>query len=1032
MNEEIIHILLVEDEAAHAELVGRAFESQAEKFYLKLASNLKEAREYLLEATPNLVISDLLLTDGKGTELLQSPEDLRFPVVVMTSHGDEEVAVEAMKVGALDYVVKSEATLADMPRIAERALREWDHINQRKQTEEELRESEERYRRLFTTISDAIMIFDAETRQFIDVNDAALKLYGHTKEEFLNLKHSDITAETEASDSSIEYTLEGTLNRIPLRYHKKKDGTIFPVEISASNFKIKNRDVICGIVRDITDRIQAEESLRESEARYRMLIETADRSGQAITITQDRNGIETVSVFSNETAVKVTGYSHEELSALSWFDIVPPRYRDAAMKRVRKRMQGEDISGLFEISIIRKDGTEIPIEICSIRSEFQGDTALINFFRDIADRKQAEEDSKRLRRQNDLILNAAGEGIYGLNLKGNTTFVNPAAFNMIGWELEEIIGKNQHQVLHHSRPDGTPYPPEECPIYATFKDGNEHHIDNEVFWRKDGSCFSVEYISRPLFNEDGEIEGAVVTFKDITQRRQAEEALRDSEQRYRELVENAVIGFYQVEEQGKFRVINQKMAEIFGYLSSKEFLKDFDNVSKLYAHPEERSKILQEINESGHIEGKEVEFQGKNSKSVWIKLNTRVTKNREGEIIYEGLMEDITGRKQMEEEHKRLENQLQQAYKMEAIGTLAGGIAHDFNNILTPIIVQSELVLMDIDENSPIRFNIQEVMKAGLRAKDLVKQILTFSRQTEQQPVPLKITPIIREVIKLLRASLPTTIEIQLTLIKETDPIVADPTQVHQVVMNLCTNAAHAMSKTGGVLKINLDETMIEYGFHPDLETGPYLKLTVSDTGHGIPPEVIDRIFEPFFTTKERSEGTGMGLSVVHGIIKQYGGAITIESELGKGTAFNVYLPRIKAVIHERTESIEQVPTGNERVLIVDDEKGMVDSMRGMLNRLGYEVVERTSSLDALEAFRAGPDNFDLIITDQTMPNLTGDELARKLLEIRSDIPIILCTGFSELIDEKKAAEIGIKAFVMKPIVMSEIANTIREVLDKK
>ena len=414
-------------------------------------------------------------------------------------------------------------------------------------------------------------------------------------------------------------------------------------------------------------------------------------------------------------------------------------------------------------------------------------------------------------------------------------------------------------------------------------------------------------------------------------------------------------------------------------------------------------------------------------------MSTRVTTDRDGEIVYEGLMEDITERKQMEEERKRLEVQLQQAQKMESIGTLAGGIAHDFNNILTPIIVQTELSLLDLTDESPVWFNLQEVLKAGNRAKDLVAQILTFSRQTEQQPIPLKIAPIAREAIKLLRASLPTTIEIRFDLREGSDTVMADPTQIHQVFMNLCTNAGHAMQETGGILQVSLSDIDVDSDFavkHTDLEPGPYLKLTVSDTGHGISPEVMARIFHPFFTTKDRTEGTGMGLSVVHGIISGYGGAITADSEPGKGAIFNVFLPRTRSKVLEKKELIRQLPTGNERILVVDDEKSMVDTLKKMLARLGYRVVVRTSSIEALEAFRSGPDNFDLVITDMTMPNLTGDKLAQKLLAIRSDIPIILCTGFSERISKEKATEIGIKAFVMKPVAMSEMAVTIRRVFD--
>jgi len=776
-------------------------------------------------------------------------------------------------------------------------------ITGQKRAQESLKESEERYRNLVELSPEAIFVHQEWQIKYI--NREGTKIFGATNPQELigksamELIHPDYH---DAVKSRVEqvYSTRKTLPRAELKY-VRIDKQVIDVEARGTYIDYLGKPATLSVIRDITKEKRKEEELRESEKRYRILMETADRSGQAIIITQDKSGTDTVSVFSNEAAVEVTGYSHEELSSLSWFEIVHPRYRDAAMKRARKRMTGEDISDLNEISIIRKDGTEIPIEICSIRSEFQGGASLITFFRDITDRRLAEE------------------------------------------------------------------------------------------------------------------------------------ALRKSEERYRELVENAVMGFYQIEKQGKYRMVNRRMAEIFGYASPQEFMEDIDNVSELYAHPDERSKILQQIDEKGFMEGIEVEFRKKTGESIWVKLNTRATTDKDGGVIYEGTLEDITERKQMEEERKRLEDQLQQAYKMEAIGTLAGGIAHDFNNILTPIIVQSELALMDIDEKNPIRFNLQEVMKAGLRAKDLVKQILTFSRQSDQQPIPLRISPIIREAIKLLRASLPTTIEIRLNLEKDEDTVIADPTQIHQVLMNLCTNAAHAMRDKGGNLNASLSKVELDSQYtsrYTDLEPGLYMKLAVSDSGHGISPEVMDRIFDPFFTTKDRSEGTGMGLAVVHGIIKSYGGEITVESESGKGTTFNVFIPRIKTVAADEPEIVMELPVGNERVLVIDDEQGMVETLCSMLDRLGYQTTKRTSSVEALELFNAGPDRFDLVITDQTMPNITGMELAKTFMNIRPDMPIILCTGFSEKVNEDSAKAMGISAFILKPIVMRDIAHTIRQVLD--
>jgi nitrogen-specific signal transduction histidine kinase len=384
-------------------------------------------------------------------------------------------------------------------------------------------------------------------------------------------------------------------------------------------------------------------------------------------------------------------------------------------------------------------------------------------------------------------------------------------------------------------------------------------------------------------------------------------------------------------------------------------------------------------------------------------------------------------------EEVKLETKLRQAQKMEAIGTLAGGIAHDFNNILSLIMGYTELAMHNVSEGSRVRDNMDKVFKASERARDLVKQILAFSRHTEQEQKPVQIHLIAKESLKLLRPSFPTTIEIRQN-ITSTGTVMADPTQIHQVIMNLCTNAYHAMSDKGGILEVSLTDVELDSDYtakHLDTHPGPYLKLTVSDTGHGMKKKVLNRIFDPYYTTKEKTGGTGMGLAVVHGIVKSHGGVITVYSEPGKGSTFNVFLPRTESAEGVvEPEEIIPLPIGKERILFVDDEPFIVDIGKGMLEHLGYTVVTRTSPIEALEAFKAMPDKFDLVITDMTMPKMTGDELAKELMKIRSDIPIILCTGFSELINEEKAKAMGIRAFVMKPVVQRELANAVRKALD--
>ncbi|OPX93957.1 MAG: Blue-light-activated protein [Syntrophorhabdus sp. PtaB.Bin006] len=381
-------------------------------------------------------------------------------------------------------------------------------------------------------------------------------------------------------------------------------------------------------------------------------------------------------------------------------------------------------------------------------------------------------------------------------------------------------------------------------------------------------------------------------------------------------------------------------------------------------------------------------------------------------------------------ERKRVEAQLRQVQKMEALGTLTGGIAHDFNNILAAIIGFAEMVVEDLPQDGQEVRRLKNVLKAALRGRDLIRQMLTFSRKTEIEKKPLKLSAIMKETLKLLRASIPTTIRIEDRIQDESDLILADPTQIQQVLMNLSTNAAYAMRDKGGMLSLELNECRLAEGEIPEAPSGRYMRLAVRDTGVGIQPDVIDKIFDPFFTTKQREEGTGLGLSVVHGIVHQCEGHITVESEPEKGTTFNVYFPKIMEESAENVPAEEAIPRGRERILFIDDEEMLVEMGQGLLEKVGYEVVTTTSSIEALSLIRDDPSQFDLVITDQTMPDITGISLAREILVVRPDIPIILCTGHSESVSSEKVKEMGIREFLMKPLTKRELVGAIGRVLD--
>ncbi|MDB4442141.1 cache domain-containing protein [bacterium] len=517
----------------------------------------------------------------------------------------------------------------------------------------------------------------------------------------------------------------------------------------------------------------------------------------------------------------------------------------------------------------------------------------------------------------------------------------------------------------------------------------------------------------------------------VSQRDIAEAALRKSERGYRELVQSANSIIMRMDTAGRVVFFNTYAQNFFDYRKDDIIGKNvvgtivpgrdsagFDLASMIKdigSHPE---RYVSNENEN-------IRRNGERVRVTWMNRAIYDDSDNVSEILCVGI--DVT-------EKWQLEKRLAQAQKMEAIGTLAGGIAHDFNNILSAIIGYTELSLIDIPKGSTLQNNLQQVLKAGGRAKELVRQILAFSRQRKSERVPVKVSLIVNETLKLLRASLPTTIKIRHNL-KSHLSVLTDPTNIHQVLMNLCTNASFAMQADGGVLEVSLNDVDLDADFarqHPDVKPGKFINLTVRDSGCGMAPEVTERVFDPFYTTKKTGEGTGMGLSVVHGIAKSHGGTIIVESSPEKGSAFDVFLPAIETEVTNQAEQAQLVITGSERILFVDDEDFQADIGKRMLERIGYRVTAKTSSVEAFELFRQSPNEFDLVITDMTMPDMTGDVLARKIIAIRPDIPIIVCTGYSERINPDIVKEIGIRELAMKPVVMKDIAQMVERILSKK
>ncbi len=513
----------------------------------------------------------------------------------------------------------------------------------------------------------------------------------------------------------------------------------------------------------------------------------------------------------------------------------------------------------------------------------------------------------------------------------------------------------------------------------------------------------------------------------------------ETEEKYRLLFENSVEGIYQASPEGRFIAANPSFLRLFGFNSLQELFEHFKDIDKeQYLNPEDGVTFRRIVETEGLIRNFETQLRRKDGTPIWVSLNSRAVRDHTGVLIcFEGFMQNITERKQSEAEQEKLQAQLTQSRKMETIGTLAGGIAHDFNNILSGILGYAQLAEMNLGSPVKIRSYLSQIIKGAHRAADLTQQILIFSRQTEYEKQPLSLYLVLKEALKLLRSSIPSTIDITEAIVSKSK-ILADPTQMHQVIMNLCTNAYHAMGEMGGMLTVRLNEKPISGGrdvFDQEIKEGLYLELEVTDTGHGMDDEILKKAFDPYFTTKDIGKGTGFGLALVHAIVEEHGGHIKVHSRVGKGAGFYIYLPVIANQDANLQADIKNEKTykgGSERLMVVDDEEDIRTILQEFLTTIGYKVSIFENGARAFKAFQKDPDQFDLIVTDMTMPQMTGGELAKKIIGIRKNFPIILCTGYSEAVSEAQALEIGIRRYLIKPLSNEDLSVSIREILDER
>jgi PAS domain S-box-containing protein len=672
----------------------------------------------------------------------------------------------------------------------------------------------------------------------------------------------------------------------------------------------------------------------------------------------------------------------------------------------------------------------------------------------LAMQKESEEQYR-------ILTHSSLTGIY-IHIGGTIKFVNDFFAKMLGYNPEEMVGKTYWDFVHPDDRDMVSNISlarargENVVAQYEFRHIN---VDGMTVWVRNMATI-IQFAGQPA---------NMGNLVDITERKQTEEALQESAQYHQELFTNSPTALFlqdfssaetcveklklkgvgdlntyfqnnpdEVSKLAKSVVISQVNKAAINLYESKTSDNLLQNLDQVLIKSDWQDFINQVLSFTRGIDWYDGETRNRTLKGKTINLIVRkivINRDKNGLSKILVALTDVSELLKAYQDKEEMASQLQQSQKMKSIGTLAGGIAHDFNNILFPVVGHTEMLLEDVPANSPFREGLSQIYAGAMRASELVKQILTFSRQKDGELKLMKMQPIIKEALKLIRSTIPTTIEIKQNIQSDCGAIKGDPTQIHQILMNLATNAYHAMEETGGKLNVRLKKVELEEPdlFDPGIKSGTYACLSISDTGKGMDNKLIEKIFDPFFTTKETGKGTGMGLSVVHGIVKGMHGTIKVYSEPDKGTEFHVYLPLAEAVKEQQViHTTTVIQGGTEHILLVDDEKSIIAMEQNMLERLGYKVTSRSSSIEALEAFRAAPDKFDMIITDMAMPKMTGDKLSVELNKILPGIPVLLCTGFSETMSEEKAKSLGINGFLLKPIVMKDLSHKIREVLDKK
>lgn len=921
------------------------------------------------------------------------------------------------------------------------------YAGDRMEAETELRSSEERYRQLFQRNLAGVFLSKL-SGGLLDCNDSFAHIFGYeSREQMIKLADfNPYSAPEERERYVARLKREKALTNYEMKL-RRRDGIEVWVLENVTLLEDEDAAMIQGTLVDITERKRAEQALAESESKFRALAESATTS---IFIHDGRRFL-----YANQASEQVCGYSSAELLEISPTDLVHPDQSEMMRARQAMRMAGDTSVQRYELHIVHKDGDDRWLDFSTSVIQFAGEFAMLCTAFDITKRKHAEQLQSALYRISDCansvddvgqlfetLHKIVGELMYAQNLyiallddsgeylhfpyfvdesdppptgrklgKGLTEFVLRTGKSLLA-DFERIRFLEDKGEIEPLGPDCIDW------LGAPLRQGNK------VF-----GVIAVQ--SYDPANRYGDRDKEILTY--VSQhisvalaRKKQEEALRASEARHRSLVESAVYGMYRSSLDGKFLDVNPALVQMLGYSSAEELLA-VDMASEVYADPDQRAAVIQAYRDSGRLGTVELRWKRKDGHQITVRLSGTPFKNERGETLgFEMIAEDIS-------ERRTLEDQLRQSQKMEAVGRLAGGIAHDFNNLLTVIKGYSELMLDDLDSADPLRHEVDEVKKAADRAASLTRQLLAFSRQQVLAPKILDLNVVVHNMDKLLHRLLGEDVDLFTVLEPGLGRVKADPGQIEQVLMNLAVNARDAMPQGGKLTvetaNVDLDETYVRD--HAAVKPGSYVMIAVSDTGTGMPEKVKSRIFEPFFTTKEVGKGTGLGLSTVYGIIKQSGGYIWVYSEVGRGSTFKVYLPRVDALAEiPITRSLQPARHGSETVLLVEDEEGVRALVRQVLHKHGYNVLEARHGGEALLMCERHQGKIHMLLTDVVLQQMSGRELAERLLKLRPEMKVLYVSGYADDAIVHHGVLTAGMSFLQKPFTTEALARKVRYVLD--